>query len=292
VPTYTPILMKPLFTLLLTIYCLGYTSISMAQNGIPLQAGARGAALGGVGLNFEDINSSFTNQAGLAFIESLSFTAYGERRFLAEGLNSYLFAAALPLDNVGTIGLNFNSFGFASYQEQKIGLAYARKLAKNFSLGVQFDYLSTRIPNYGTAHNVTFEIGILAKLSEQVSIAAHTYNPIHVKLQPLERLPSLFNLGLTYTPSKKVSLLVELEKEIDDQALVGKFGIEYRPMDILSLRAGVSANQPAQVTFGLGLHLDNFTIDLASQYHQILGITPAISLSYQLKPITSSSVEQ
>lgn len=254
-----------------------------AQNGLPQNAGARGAAMGNAAICFDDINSAFANQAGLAFVNDVSFSAYGERRFMAEGLNSYLFAAALPFDKIGTFGLAINYFGFSDYNEQKIGLNYARKLAKNFSLGVQLDYLGTRIPNYGVAHAVTVELGILAKLNEKVSLGAHVYNPVNAKIGPDDRLPTLFSLGLSYEPSKKVFLSAQLDKDIYNHPFVGRFGLEYRPIDAFYIRAGVSAAALAQASFGIGVNLDQLKIDFASSYHQVLGFTPAFSLSYSIQ---------
>ncbi len=271
--------------LLSLVLCVAISGILLAQNGTPQNAGARGAAMGNAALTFTDINAAYVNQAGLAFLEELSFGVYGERRFLAEGLNSFLFAAAYPNEKIGTFGLTVNYFGYNNYNEQKIGLAYARKLAQNISLGVQLDYLGTRIPQYGAASTFTFEIGLLAKLNEQFSIAAHTYNPIHAQVAGLDRLPSLVNIGLAYQPSEKVLLIAELEKDIYDFPLMGKFGVEYRPIHALSVRVGVQAAAEAtQMSFGLGLYLQSLCIDIATSYHQVLGFTPSFGLSYGLNP--------
>jgi hypothetical protein len=272
--------MKKYLTLLIffiTAFCLN------AQNGLPQSAGARGAAMGNASVCFDDVNAAYSNQAGLAFVNAISFSAYGERRFMAEGLNSYLFAAVLPFDKVGSFGLALNYFGFSDYNEQKIGLNYARKLAKNFSMGVQLDYLSTRIPNYGLAHSVTVEIGVLAKLNDKVSLGAHAYNPVNAKLGPQDRLPTVFSLGMSYEPSKKVFLSAQLDKDIYNHPFVGRFGLEYRPIDAFYIRSGVSAAALAEASFGLGVNLKQLKIDFATSYHQVLGFTPAFSLSYSLQ---------
>jgi len=265
------------------LFFLLSASFIYAQNGLPQNAGARGAAMSNAAVCFDDINAAYSNQAGLAFINSASFSAYGERRFMAEGLNSYLFAAALPYDKIGTFGLAINYFGFSDYNEQKIGLNYARKLAKNFSLGVQLDYLGTRIPNYGVAHSVTVELGLLAKLNEKVSLGAHVYNPVNSKIGPDDRLPTLFSLGLSYEASKKVLISAQLDKDIYNHPFVGRFGMEYKPLDAFYIRAGISAAALAQASFGVGINLQQLKIDFASSYHQVLGFTPAISLIYSIQ---------
>ena len=45
--------------------------------------------------------------------------------------------------------MSLNYFGSGNYNEQKIGLAYAKKLAKRLALGAQVDYLRTSIAGYG-----------------------------------------------------------------------------------------------------------------------------------------------
>lgn len=253
----------------------------LAQNGIPQNGGARGAALSNADLTFTDINSIFTNQAGLGYLEHMSFTAYGERRFLlADGLNSFLVGAAIPHKTIGTVGLSMHYFGYGAYNEQKIGLAYAKKLFKRFSIGAQFNYLATRIGEYGTAHNVTFELGILSKVTKHFHLAAHAFSPIRVEMSNGDVIPSIFRIGGAYIPSSKLRITGEVEKDLE-RPLNGRFGIEYHPVPVLYLRAGVSTT-PVMASFGVGLHLNALKIDIASSYHQVLGFTPSLSLTYEV----------
>ena len=265
---------------LLSLFFVGTVLMSFAQNGIPQNAGARGAGMANASLTFTDINSIFTNQAGLGYLEHLSFTAYGERRFLpADGLNSFLFGAAYPHKSIGTIGLSVHYFGYDRYNEQKIGLAYARKLFKRMSIGAQFNYIATRIGGgYGTAHSFTFEIGILAKVTKHFHLAAHAFSPARIELRNGDALPSIFKLGAAYLPSDKVRLTAEIEKDLENP-FNGRFGVEYNPISILYIRAGVSTS-PLMASFGLGIHMKGLKIDVATSYHTVLGFTPSLSLTY------------
>ena len=148
---------KLIFLLLFASACL------FAQNNQSPLAGARGAAMGNTGILFTDINSAFVNQAGLTNLDGLAATVFAERRFLNSPINNISGAIAAPV-GFGTFALTINSFGIENYQEQKIGLAYARKLLNGLSIGAQFDYLSTNIPQYGNAGVFTFEVGMQAKL--------------------------------------------------------------------------------------------------------------------------------
>ena len=249
-----------------------------AQQGAPTAAGARGIGMAGTGVAFDDVNSAFSNQAGTAFVEQMAFSVYGEQRFFVPGLNTLGFAGLYPVKKIGTVGLTFNYFGFSHLNEQKIGLLYARQLSKNFSLGVKFDYLATRIPDYGMAHNFTAELGLLYKVSKQLSLAAHTYNPFRAKLPSGDNLATVFKLGLMYSPSKQVSITGEVEKDLV-YPISGKIGLEYKPIAALAVRAGF-ASAPFRASFGIGLKWDAFVMDFASSYHETLGFSPALSLAY------------
>jgi hypothetical protein len=269
--------------LLLALPCLMFTALNdaTAQNGLPPMAGARGMAMGNASVTFRDINSAFSNQAGLAHLEGMAFTLGAERRFLLADINSYSAAFAYPTQS-GTFGLALNYFGFSAYNEQRIGLAYGRKLLDNLSIGAQVDYLSTRIEEYGNTSNVTFEVGLQATLLKNAVLAAHVFSPIRQDIVTDEPIPTVLKVGIGYTPSDKVTLSAEMEKDIDFDP-VFKAGIEYYIVDALALRTGFSSN-PSQNSFGFGLRLKSgLHIDVAAAYHYQLGVTPMFSISYQAK---------
>jgi hypothetical protein len=252
-----------------------------AQSGSPTEAGARGLGMAGVGATFQDANSIFTNQAGTAFVEDISFTAFTQQRFLTGAVNTFAFGGILPNPKLGTFGLAVQYFGYEQYNEQKVGLSYARKLASNFSLGLQVDYLATRIPDYGMANNLTVELGFLYKINETVSVGGHVYNPIRAKLKSGDYLPTIFDFGLAYAPSKQLQLHAQVQKHMT-QPLSARFGLEYSPIDMLALRVGVST-APIQASFGVGVLFQGLRLDIASAYHQILGFSPGLSLGYAIQ---------
>ena len=237
--------------------------------------------MGGTGLTFTDLNSAFRNQAGLAFVENLSGMVVGERRFMNSPVNALSAAAAYPSE-FGTFALTLNYFGIDAFNEQKIGLAYARQLFDNLAIGVQFDYLNTQIQEYGSSGAITFEAGIYSKISNALSLAVHVYSPARIEWTEGENLPSIFAVGLAYQPSNKVVLTAEAEKDIDfDTRFRG--GVEYLAIEKVWIRAGAATN-PVNVSFGLGYAVsEQLRMDISSVYHQYLGITPGIAVVYTRK---------
>ncbi len=249
-----------------------------AQNGAPSIAGARGAAMGNASVAFTDINSAFSNQAGLAYLTDLSVTVGAESRFLLSELNSFMVAAAYPTKS-GTFGLDLNYFGSDAYNEQKIGLAYARRLFSKMTMGAQLDMINTRIPEYGNKSLFTFELGFHAQLLKQVFVGAHVFSPIRLELVEDEYIPTVFRLGLAYKPSNKLTVTGEVEKDIDFAPNV-KAGIEYAIIESFFIRFGANTN-PALVSFGIGYAMKNgIGIDVSSSYHQPLGFSPSVGITY------------
>ena len=279
--------MKLFYTLsILLLLCPVFLT---AQNGIPSIAGAKAAAMGNANVAASDISSLFANQAGLVDLKEVGFMSFGERRFLNTGLNNLGFGVAIPTQKNGTFGLTLNHFGYDAYNEQKIALAYARKLSKRLALSGQFDYLRTSIQNYGNTSVFTFEIGLLAKVSKQFHLGAHLYSPARVKLNENDYIPTVFKLGGLYKASEKLDLALEVEKDMNAKA-IAKVGLSYHVAEPLFIRAGVST-EPSIVSLGIGLVLNQLHIDIASAYHQVLGVTPSISIAYFIKKQVKHSVK-
>ena len=267
---------------ILLLLCGSLSNVFAGDHNSP--AGARSAALGNASVAHKEVWSAFHNQAGLAFLKVPTIGISHESRFMLSELSVNAAAFALPTKESGTFALSVSYFGYKLYNEQKVGLAYAKTFGEKFSAGIQFDYLGTSIAEgYGTQSAFTVEAGIQALLAKNLWLGAHVYNPVKAKLSDFndEKIASLLKLGLNYTFSDKVNIAVETEKDLDADAII-KAGIEYHPVKQFFLRGGISTD-PLLSSFGFGLVLQNFMIDIASSYHQDLGFSPHLSLVYSFK---------
>lgn len=260
---------------------IGFAVNSQASNDNHL-IGARSAAMGHASVTIADLWSAHHNQAGLAWLKRPAAGAYYENRFLVSELGLRGAVAAVPI-GAGVFGLEVQNFGYSLYKESKYGLSYARKLSPKVAIGVQLDYLRTRISEgYGSKGLVTGEVGFRIQLTPEWTAGAHVYNPARVKLADYdnERVPTILRLGTDYRFSQKVLLAVETEKDLDQKPVV-KVGVEYQVVEILFLRAGIGSN-PFQNSFGFGFKFNDVTLDLAASYHEVLGYSPQVALAYRI----------
>jgi hypothetical protein len=271
--------MRPL--LAVALFCSVFI---VRAGGEDLPMGARFAGMGYSGLALTDLWSVRLNPAGIAGLEVPMAGVFYQRHFLSEDLSHQGLAAALPLGANGTLGISGDRFGYSLYNETKGSLAYAMRFGEGLRAAVQLDYLGVQLgENYGSTNTFTAEVGVQAKLTEALWIGAHVYNPNRAMLGgPYdERVPTLLRAGLAYTFSTKLLMTAEAEKDIDEDERF-RFGVEYRPNEVLFLRTGISSG-PVQGHFGAGFRVKQLDIDLALAVRSQLGATPMIGLNYRFK---------
>jgi len=254
-------------------------SLSFGQNTL-INVGGRSAAMGRTGVASSDFWSVNNNQAGLAFTEKSGAGFFYQNLYMMNDLN-YNQVSAVLKTHQGGFGLNVSYFGYGQYNEKKIGLAYGMQLGKRFALGAQLDYLHTYIAqDYGSKGVITFEVGMMTKITDELTLGAHIFNPIQAKLTDYndERIPTLLRLGLNWDLSKDFTAAIEAESDID-HSLALKAGLEYNIMDLMYARIGVS-NNPNIFSFGVGLYFGGFKLDFSSSMHQVLGYSPQMSAIY------------
>lgn len=265
--------------LLLILSLLLAWGLLPAQHGVFMANNARSIGLGGSGVAFSGLASLGNNPAGLADLEGWGAGVQAEQRFRLSELQLLSAAGAISAGS-GSFGLQLNYFGFEAYNEQKIGLTYARKLFDQLYLGAQLGVFNTRIPEYGSRALITFDLGLLAPLSRELTFGFHLLNPIRQEIIEGEYLATVLRFGLQYQPAEKIHLLAEVEKDIQQPVRVHA-GLEYQIIDPFFLRLGV-ATEPVAMSFGFGYALSGgLSIDVAASYHQVLGFTPAFGVVYR-----------
>jgi hypothetical protein len=227
---------------------------------------------------------SFTNnQAALAKIKTGGIGIFGERRFLLQENSNYGIAAAFTTKNYGNFGVQINYNGFANFNEQKAGIAYARSLGSKIDVGVQFNYYGYKIPAYNNASTVNFEIGAIAHVSEKLNVGVHVYNPVSNKLGKTadEKLSSAYKFGIGYDASDNFFVSTEIVKEEDKNInVIG--GVQYHFEKQFFARAGFRSDNSTGYA-GAGFLYKNLRIDISASFHPQLGVSPGLMLIYNFK---------
>lgn len=111
---------------------------------------------------------------------------------------------------------------------------------------------------------------------------AKIQNPFQQKIGE-DLVPTVLRIGASWKASDIFLMTFETEKDLERKAMV-KAGLEYRPSSALVFRAGMRSNQVARIGLGAGLRLkNNLAIDIASEWHPSLGLTPSLMVSWRKK---------
>jgi hypothetical protein len=242
----------------------------------------RYAGLGAYSKKFVDIFSGTNNQAALAQVRTGGFGVYGERRFLLEELNQFTAMVAMPTSS-GTFALQADYFGFSSFIENQIGLAYARSVADKIDVGVKFNYHSVQAGSYGNASAINFEAGTIFHLTENLHTGLHVYNPLSSKLgkNSNEQLASIYKIGVGYEPSNRVFVSTEIVKQ-EDQPVSVNAGLQYNVHEKVFIRGGISSLTHNSFV-GVGFNVGIVRLDINAAYHPQLGFTPGLLVLINFK---------
>ncbi len=249
-----------------------------SQLGFELSGGPTQLGIGRAGVTMQGISAMFSNQAGLTYLEDWALEANVIRRFDIRGLDMISFAIAKNLGG-GSVGLSIVQYGFSAYKEQKLGLAYARKLSKRLSIGTQFDLVSLIVQDFENQSFLTFEGGIYTELTSSIGIGVHVYSPAQVTILEGDDIPTRLRIGTRAKVSDQLTTFIEVEKVIDLSPVL-KLGLDYNFDDNIAARIGAVPSL-SEYSFGFVYSFESrVDFEGAMSFDDILGTTPAVGLRY------------
>lgn len=259
---------------------LAVAAASPAHGQTSMDGGARAAALGGARTALPADASATANPAAWATRGGGTLTLFATQAF---GLSALRLASLhlVQTTRFGTVGGGARTFGFAAYREVHVQAGYAHGFrlgtTRRFYAGVGVRYHRLRIDGYGSAGTVGLALGGMAALRPGLWAGFRATN-VHVpRLGGYEALPRTLALGMAYTPSEALLVVLDVMKDVRFPVSV-RAGAEVWPVTAVALRVG-AATEPARITTGLGLRLGNLSADLAAERHEALGWSPAFSVA-------------
>ncbi len=254
-------------------------------------AGAENSGMGTASAGFDNFWSNRNNQAGMAFYNKASIGLHYQNNFGMTELSTKLIAATLPT-KAGVFGINYSHTGYEVFNQQMVGLGYAKQLGKRIAVGVQMNYLHTHKDGiYADGGEILFEVGMMAKPMENLTVGAHLYNPAPIIMDSTDKSKQamIFKLGAKYDFNKDVKLAFDIFKSSDFKPQI-MTGIEYNYKQILAMRIGyttlssltdfAATSHYGAFFFGVGFGYQNLHFDIASSRSQSLGWSPHISMIY------------
>jgi hypothetical protein len=232
--------------------------------------------------NFSDAFSVNGNVAALARVKQFTAGVYGEQRFMLAEVGLYSAVIAMPTKS-GNFALITDYFGYSSYNETQLSIGYGKKILEKLDIGARFNYYSIRIPAYGKASAVNFELGSILHITDQLFSGISIYNPFGSKLgkNNNEKLSPVYKAGLGYEFSSAFFTAVEVIKEQSSDVNIHA-GFQYKPLKQLFARAGVITGNTSYY-FGIGYLYKHLRLDVTASLHQQLGISPGLLLLFQFQ---------
>lgn len=244
--------------------------------------GSRAAAMGNslVALAANEW-SAFVNPAGLQTIRERTISLFYvpqpfEIKELSHGAVSYVEPTSF-----GAFAVSGSTLGFELYRETRIGISYSDEFVKAVKAGVNLNYYSVSIQNYGSAGTIGIDVGLLVEISDEVRWGFAAFNLNAPKIGAAkEKLPQMFSTGVTFAPVSEAIIAASLVKDVRFPVEL-HMGVEYSLLEMIALRAGTTSD-PNTLNAGIGIKYSFAQFDYAFSSHGELGMTHQFSLSLKL----------
>ncbi len=249
-------------------------------------ARALGAA-GAVGTIGEDCWSFYFNPARSADISEINLfyspAILGLPELKATGL-------AVRSDLLGfSLGGGVQSFGCKLYRETVFTLNISRPLADFVFLGCNLNLNHLFIKGYGTDMSESLDLGTKIFLAEHVAISGAVTNLSSTSMTVSnDRLPQTFTFGIGFV-SEEVNVEVDYFKELGFPSAV-RVAAEYSPTKEFIMRVGTTSGT-SSIHAGVGLQVFSLELDYGMAYHQVLGMTHSVGLSFRIGGESRSDFE-
>jgi hypothetical protein len=262
------------------LFLFGLTGEIRSQN--PM--GAASAGMGMTGVSGSDPGWAVFNNPALMSTDENTVSFYGLRYAGFAELTD--MAAAISLQTpFGTVGAGVHRYGFELFSENRF-LAGWKYSIERLHIGTTLTYHHIHQGGgYGSAGALGVDLGIMTEIATVLRFGARATNinqPAYGGSGndngvPGEYLPRELAAGLTYTATEALQLSAELVKDVRFP-LSFRSGIQIGLIPSLYLRGGFTT-RPGTWSTGLGYSFSRFSVNIAMQQHEVLGLSPGMDLT-------------
>lgn len=272
--------MYSLHKISVSVFLLLFLLPANASGQYRIATGADEAGMGFSCITRKGFWSSFHNQALLSANSSIFAGFNYENRFGISELGTRTAALILPAGNT-SLGIIYSYTGYPDFRREMAGIACGLSLSEDIAAGIQIDYFSEKTSGeYDNNNSVSFEAGMLFRLSESVSAGIHIFNPVPDNLRE-SALPSSISAGAGIELNSALFAGAGVEMSTGKKLLL-RTGFEYETTDNLWLRGGF-CNENTSFSFGLGYLIKTIKLDLGFVTHEKLGISSSASITFKIR---------
>lgn len=254
-------------------------SVLCAQNEIAF-ANARVYAMGAI----SSVISGIANPSFSSFLSHKQLELNYINRFGLKELST--FSVSFQYPNPWLDGAVYLSrYGFTEYNETRFSLNLSHRLSKKWSFGARINYNRLHYSEeYSDKGIITTDLGTLIEpIENRLRIGCMIYNPLQSGIrvgedEEEERLPVTFTVGVSYRLCRQIVVMGEVGKQNNSDAQC-RFGMEYQPFSVFCVRGGIQSS-PFSPSFGMGLFIKDFEVNMGFVHYSSLGVQSICSLQY------------
>ncbi len=241
----------------------------------------RSQSMGMIGTTSGDAWSTFVNPAGLSQTESTLVSILQRNHYRIGNWNDVAMSFCAPVKNQVRFGTGIRMEGFAGIRDFQCPIAISLKVGKRSGLGLRTSVIR-RANDYTIADNrTTFStsLGFMSRLTTNL-IAGLSLDDAQVILNTNKLVPQngpSIHAGINFRPNEIFQLLCEFHQLWDASSFC--IGLEYAPIPHAKCRFGY-ASIGKQISGGIGITYDKWTIDASVEQHPYLGFSTGIALTY------------
>jgi hypothetical protein len=307
--------MKRKLLFVFIVFLLIATSSYAVVDASKLGLGARSVALGRCSVAlFDDINSMFINPAMASQLktynlssmyvnlsEDIAFTQLGGAVPTARGsfglamLGSFsggLVETTLEAGRIIPTGATFD------YSDSLYTLIYGNKFRDDLAYGIGLKFYSQDFDKFGRGNGFDLDLALLWEPNDRLKIGLAQQNTLPYSMGGKmewttgysEGIPYSTRVGLSYRLRDNLLWLTDLDYA-DGRPLLAHLGAEWKPIELLALRAGMDqyAENPTKAisnyTLGVGLKINMFNFDYAYYSDTLLPANSAHFFSVRVVPV-------
>lgn len=229
---------------------------------------ARSEAMGSASIANREDFIALANPASLTEVKAISAGSGYRRSYSLTSLDRIYAGFTYPAKIVTTL-LSLSRTGDELYSEQVVETGIAHRINR-VALGVKLGLIQYSIRESQPRRSLVLSLGGIVKVTDHIDFGTFIWNLNQAKKQyTKEYLPTLIRSGFSYHPTDKVTLNMEVYKDIR-YASSFRCGLEYLPIKWFAVRTGLST-APVYLTAGAGVRKKTFGLDYSFHHHSFLG---------------------